>query len=114
MNDDSSDPNQIILLMRQKVKTFFTQEVVLHKWAPLNWVFVRRCIEKALELDHSLTGPFLRELFDEVTQPGTGFAAMDVGYAFDSLIWVSKLSFEIRFSVEHNKFKLTLFNLSRI
>jgi len=59
----------------------------LNKWAPLNWVFVRRCIEKVLELDRSLTGPFLRELFDEATQPGTGFAAMDFGYAFDSLIW---------------------------
>ena len=78
--------------MSQRVRSFLSQEVVLEKWAALNWVFVRRSIELALADPHVAAGPFLSELFDEVTKPGNGFAAMDFGYAFDNVIWVSKRS----------------------
>ena len=93
---DTGDFSQLVktddfLQMRQKLRAFCTQEVILHKWAPLNWVFVRRSIERALELDEGLVRPLLAELFDEVTKSSCGFAAMDFGYAFDSLIWVSIL-----------------------
>ena len=65
----------------------------------MNWVFVRRSIERALTLNSTMAVALLRELFDEATQSGTGFAAMDFGYAFDSLIWVSKLTVTVKFAI---------------
>jgi hypothetical protein len=66
--------------------------VVLNRWAAFNWLFVRHSIERALqELNNTTAGPALLSLFEELTKSGTGFAAMDFGYAFDSLVWVSKI-----------------------
>ena len=78
---------------RQAVRAFFTQEVVLRKWSPLHWLFIRRSIERVLHDDHegdrSNELLELLDLFNVITQKGSGLAAMDFGYAFDSLIWVS-------------------------
>jgi hypothetical protein len=56
-----------LLKIRQHVRAFFTQDVILNKWASLNWLFVRRCVERALACDASVSEPLLRELFDEAT-----------------------------------------------
>lgn len=48
---------------------------------------MRRSIERALALESTHAVALLQELFNEATQSGTGFAAMDFGYAFDILIW---------------------------
>jgi hypothetical protein len=87
--EGSAEAQEELLKMRQQLRAFFTQDVILNKWASFNWVFVRRCVERVLAYDATVSEPILRELFDEATQPGTGFAAMDFGYAFDTLIWVS-------------------------
>ena len=71
------------------MRSFLTQEVLLRKWSAFHWVFVRRSVERCLGIERALAGRLLRDLFDEATMPGTGLAAMDFGYAFDSLIWVS-------------------------
>jgi len=80
---------------RQAVRAFFTQEVVLRKWSPLHWLFIRRSIERVLHDDHegdrSIELLELLDLFNVITQKGSGLAAMDFGYAFDSLIWDSNL-----------------------
>ena len=90
-SSEAASQSELLGQLRGKLRIFFTQDVLLHKWDSLNWVFVRRCIERALAYPPSVSEPLLREIFDEVTKPGTGMAAMDFGYAFDSLIWVSNL-----------------------
>ena len=68
IEDGSKKTNEEELLkIRQHVRAFFTQDVILNKWASLNWLFVRRCVERALACDASVSEPLLRELFDEAT-----------------------------------------------
>lgn len=73
----------------QDLKNFFSQDVIINKWGVFNWLFIKRCMELVLQ-----GGPEDRELlpviFDEVAIVKAGFAAMDFGYAFDHMIWVSE------------------------
>lgn len=53
---------------------------------------MRHSVERALkELDHAKASPALLSLFEELCRSGLGFAAMDFGYAFDSLVWDANL-----------------------
>lgn len=76
---------------QNKFRAFFTLDVIAKKWSIYNWLFVRRAIEHVMnnnqigKRDQHLQ--LLNRLFDKVATPGNGFAAMDFGYAFDSLIW---------------------------
>lgn len=59
---ETQDEN--LLKMRQHLRAFFTQDVILNKWASLNWLFVRRSVERALACDVIVSEPLLTELFD--------------------------------------------------
>ena len=101
--DSSQYPSQTQLAhfekKQDKFRAFFTQDVIANRWGIFNWIFIRQAIEQVLARTHTdmMRDPnpqVLQDLFDKVATPGNGFAAMDFGYAFDSLIWVCNQSYK--------------------
>ena len=68
--EGSAEAQEELLKLRQQLRAFFTQDVILNKWASLNWVFVRRCVERVLAYDATVSeSSSTRRLSQELGSP---------------------------------------------